>query len=71
MTAEHEDSYDYVLELLYDDGGTPKAPTKMDNLYQTIQNLVLIYKRHPEWPQELKTDMMQYVDKCTDLLEKN
>jgi hypothetical protein len=66
----NDDSYDYILDLLYSDNGIPKEPSKYDDLYRTIQNIVLIYQKNPDWPDEMKQDMMQYVQKCTNLLEK-
>ena len=70
MTKLPEDSYDYVIDLLYRENGIPRDPSVMDNLYQTIQNLTLIYKANPDWPDELREDIMAYVEKCINLLQK-
>jgi len=70
MTKLPEDSYDYVIDLLYRENGIPRDPSVMDNLYQTIQNLTLIYKANPDWPDELREDIMAYVGKCINLLQK-
>ena len=64
------DSFDYVTEMIYDGKGNLKAPSKMDNLYHQIQSLVYLYQNNPEWPEIVKQDIMQYVDDCTNLLEK-
>jgi hypothetical protein len=64
------DSFDYVTEMIYDGNGNLKTPSRMNNLYYEIQTLVYLTQNNPEWPDLVKQDIMEYVENCTNLLEK-
>lgn len=61
---------EFVETIIYDEHGNFKNPSPLNNLYWEIQTLVFLYQNNPEWSDELKQDVMEYVQKCTDLLEK-
>lgn len=60
----------YVEDIIYDENGNFESPTKMIDLYRVIQTLVYLYRENPEWEENFKQDIMQYVKECIDLLEK-
>ena len=64
------DSEVFVEAIIYDEDGNLQTPNPMDDLYYQIQSLVYLYQNNPEWPEDFKRDIMDYVQRCTDLLQK-
>jgi hypothetical protein len=64
------DSRELVEKIIYDKPGILKNPDKMNDLYSEIRYLVEMYKASPEWDDEFKEDIREYVGKCINMLEK-
>lgn len=64
------DSRKYIEDLIYENNYYIRTPTSKDDISYQIQTLVSLYKENPEWDDNFKEDIKEYVKKCIDKLDK-
>lgn len=60
----------YIEDIIYGDNYQIRTPTSQDDVAYQIQTLVFLYKENPEWQDNFKQDIQEYVKKCIDRLDK-
>lgn len=60
----------YIVNIIYDHNGNLDKPKANDDVYYKIQTLTYLYQQHPEWDEDFKADIKEYVRQCIDVLMK-
>lgn len=64
------DSRKYIEDLIYENNYYIRTPTSKDDINYQIQTLISLYKENPDWDDNFKEDIKEYVKKCIDKMDK-